>query len=263
MTGEFVIGIDLAAEPAKTALARIQWAPSGAVVRDLVVGIDDDTALSELTSVEKAGIDSPLGWPDSFTTFVTQHRAGSVANPGYAQDKHGRRQVLWRLTDEVVRVRTGLVPLSVAADRIAHVALRCAVLQARLAEAGRPVDRTGAGALVEVYPAGSLRAWGLPYRRYKGTAGAAALNTAVSKLLDKAPWLDLGEFEKRCRTRDDAFDAVIAALTARAAAMGSTLRPEPEQLDQARAEGWIAVPTSPLQLLEPHAIAHQLALSDE
>ena len=252
MTDVFTLGIDLAAEPAKTALARVQWTRSGALVRDLVVGVDDDALLGQLATAEKAGIDCPLGWPHAFTTFITQHQSGTIADPACAKDKHGRRHLLWRLTDEVVRARTGLVPLSVAADRIAHVTLRCAVLQARLSAAGHPVDRTGVGVVVEVYPAGSLRAWGLPYRRYKGPTGTAALHVAVDELLSQAPWLDLGEFEKHCRTRDDAFDAVIAALTARATAMGLTLRPASEELDQARTEGWIALPTSPLHALSPH-----------
>jgi hypothetical protein len=38
-------------------------------------------------------------------------------------------------------------------ERIAHVALRCAVLLAKLDAAGQPVDCTGACAVVEVYPA--------------------------------------------------------------------------------------------------------------
>ena len=61
-----------------------------------------------------------------------------------------------RRTDAVVHDKLRLVPLSVSADRIAHVALRCAVLLAKLDAAGKPVDRTGAGTVLEVYPAASL-----------------------------------------------------------------------------------------------------------
>lgn len=76
-----------------------------------------------------------------------------------------RRQLAFRRTDEPVRAATGLVPLSVAADRIAHPAMRCAGLLARLALEGQPVDRSGSGVVVEVYPAASLKQWGLPHRR--------------------------------------------------------------------------------------------------
>lgn len=66
-----------------------------------------------------------------------------------------------RRTDAFVHDKLRITPLSVSADKIAHVALRCAVLLARLDAAGRPVDRSGAGPVVEVYPAASLRSWGL------------------------------------------------------------------------------------------------------
>ena len=64
-----------------------------------------------------------------------------------------------RRTDTVVHDKLRLMPLSVSADRIAHVALRCAVLLAKLDAAGRPVDRSGGGTVVEVYPAASLLGW--------------------------------------------------------------------------------------------------------
>ena len=49
-----------------------------------------------------------------------------------------------------------------------------------------------------------------------------------------------------CRRSDHALDAVIAALNARAAALGLTATPGAEQLDAARTEGWIALPTGNL-----------------
>lgn len=242
------VGIDLAAEASKTALAGIKWSATAAVVRQLDVGVDDDTLLRELSTADKADIDCLLGWPIAFAAFVAQHHDGAITDTTLTRDKEGRRQLLWRRTDEDVRERTGLIPLSVAADRIAHVAVRCAMLQAHLAAAGHPVDRTGAGTLVEVYPAGSLRAWGLPYRRYKATP---ALGASVDALLALAPWLNLGNFEAQCRVSDDAFDAVIAALTARAAALRLTTPPPPQYPDHARLEGWIVLPTGALSELSP------------
>ena len=51
-----------------------------------------------------------------------------------------------------MRERTGLTPLSVAADRIGLTAMRAAGTLSRLAAEGRPVDRAGNGIVVEVYP---------------------------------------------------------------------------------------------------------------
>jgi Protein of unknown function (DUF429) len=116
------------------------------------------------------------------------------------------------------RARTGLIPLSVAADRISHAAMRCAGLLAQLASQGQPVDRTGTGVVAEVYPAASLKQWELPYSGYKRPRDAPGLTALTDDLLASAPSLDLGEPDTLCRTSYHALDAVIAALTARAAA---------------------------------------------
>ena len=52
-------------------------------------------------------------------------------------------------------------------------------------------------------------------------------------------WLEVGdEYLKKV----DALDALIASLTARAAAQGSTMPPQRGQLVAARREGWIHLP---------------------
>src|SRR5712691_13071857 len=75
-----------------------------------------------------------------------------------------------------------LTPLSVSADRIGHVAMRCACLLALFAQQGHDVDRGGSGKIVEVYPAASLKAWGLPYRGYKRPEDTQALGKLVDEL---------------------------------------------------------------------------------
>jgi hypothetical protein len=44
------------------------------------------------------------------------------------------------------------------------------------------------------------------------------------------------------RRSHDIFDAVIAAMTARAAALGQTIPPAGDDLAAATAEGWIVIP---------------------
>jgi predicted nuclease with RNAse H fold len=236
-------GVDLAAEPEGTAVAVLTWTPAGAEVTALVCPAGDDAVIAAVRGTVKTGIDCPLGWPEAFVAFVGAHRAGSVPVPGVPADRAWRRGLAWRHTDEVVRARTGLVPLSVSADRIGHTALRCAVLQAALAAEGVDVDRTGAGAIAEVYPAASLKIWGLPWRGYKTARNRQALGEVVDGLLAAAPWLRLGEHEALCRRSDHALDALVAALAARAVAVG---RATVADRDEARSEGWIALPTGPL-----------------
>ena len=102
---------------------------------------------------------------------------------------------------------------------------------------------------MEVYPAASLKVWGLPWRGYKTTKNQAALGIVVDQLKQAAPWLELGGHEELCRHSDHALDAVVAALTARAAVRDQVCRPDERELPAARTEGWIAIPTAALAAL--------------
>ena len=232
--------------PERTALASIEWTGQRAVIREIVCPAGDGVILEAMGRAGKTGIDCPLGWPDAFVDFVAAHRSGHVTLPRDGTGTRWRRELTMRRTDEFVRDKLHLVPLSVSADRIAHVALRCAVLLAKLDASGRPVDRTGAGAVVEVYPAASLRGWGLRHRGYKQPRTPDVLAAAADDLLAAAPWLDCGPHEETIRRSHDAFDAVIAALTARAASRGQTCPPGEDDLAAAATEGWIAIPDSPI-----------------
>jgi predicted nuclease with RNAse H fold len=228
------LGVDLAAADERTAMATVEWRGGRAVVRELVRGVEDARIVAAVEGVDKAGIDCPLGWPDAFVSFVAEHQRGRVVAPV------ARRELAYRVTDLVLRERPGPNPLSVSADLIAHVAFRCAGILGRLGE----VDRAGDGVVVEVYPAAALHRWGLPHSGYKKVGGSL-----VDQLVAAAPWLELGDHEGLCRSSHDAFDAVVAALVARAAAVGRTLGPDARQRAAARTEGWIAVPTCDLDAL--------------
>jgi predicted nuclease with RNAse H fold len=238
------VGIDLAAEPDHTAVAHISWHDSKAIVTCLVTRADDDAVLDSILGAEKAGIDCPLGWPDAFVRFVAEHQDGHLVPPAGGTGRIWRQTFTKRVTDLEVQQQIKLVPLSVSADRIAHVALRCAGMMAQLAALGQPVDRTGDGIVVEVYPAASRHRWGLPHRGYKNAASPQLLGELIDRLKAQAGWLELGrDNEELCRSSHDATDALIAALTARAAMQRLTSPPAAgRQQAAAQTEGWIAVP---------------------
>jgi hypothetical protein len=65
----------------------------------------------------------------------------------------------------------------------------------------------------------------------------------VDDITARAPWLSLAEFRDFLVDSCDAFDSVIASLAARAAAIQAATLPTGDDMDVARVEGWIAIPT--------------------
>jgi Protein of unknown function (DUF429) len=172
------VGVDLAAEPVNTAVARIRGAAGGAQVQALAVGADDVLLAEEIAAADKAGIDCPLVWPRRFVEFLAQHQAGQFVTPVDVAGKDWRRRLALRETDLVTRDLTRLVPLSVATDRIGLAAMRCAGLLVQLTADARPVDRTGTGSAY----AFAIGASGGIFR----TATPAAVNTASKAALNLA-----------------------------------------------------------------------------
>jgi predicted nuclease with RNAse H fold len=240
------VGIDLAAEPAKTAVAVIDWSPGAAVVRSVALKQTDDDIADLVEHAHKVGIDCPLGWPEPFIEFLSAQRDGAQLKP---HDLEGRRLLTYRETDRAVVAGGGPRPLSVAADRIGHAALRAAGLLGQLGRERR-VDRAGGGLVVEVYPAAALRHWGLNHTKYKGGEAKAERKKLIKELTSKLTALDFGDTKAACVDSDDALDAVVCALIARAAALGEATRPDQEQAKLAATEGWIAVPTCELAALD-------------
>ena len=241
-------GVDLAAENKGTALAVIDWSGARATLAELRLGVGDGPIAEAATTVDKLGIDCAFGWPDEFVSFVVGHSDHeSVDGLEVDGGMDWRRTLAYRETDREVRAKTGRWPLSVSTDRLGLTAMRCAGLLGRIQARGVEVDRSGAGVVVEIYPGASLRLWGFDTTGYR--VGAPARELLLAQILDAAPWLDLqGSADLMVRS-GDAFDAVIAALASRSAALGHYDAPAPEQLARARREGWTALPTAPLSAL--------------
>ncbi|MDT2008646.1 DUF429 domain-containing protein [Rhodococcus opacus] len=244
------VGVDLAAEPKKTALAVIDWTDGVARVESVRLGVGNDVVVEAVLASGRTGIDAPFGWPDAFVRMVSEHHAGRLPATNDLANRDGRRPLTKRRTDLVVQAATGISPLSVSADLIAHVALRCAGLLAELGERGVDVGRVD-GRVVEVYPAAALRIWGLVSRGYKSAQNRVTLGELVDALLAAADWLDLGAFQTICRESDDALDAVLAAVIARAAAVGCTALPDGDDRETGEREGWIHLPEGALESLRP------------
>src|SRR6266545_340401 len=96
------VGVDLAAEPARTAVAVIDWAAGGAAPRDLIPGAGDDVIVDAISTADKAGIDYPLGWPEAFIAFLSAQRAGQLVVPHVIVGQDWRRRLAYRVTERLV-----------------------------------------------------------------------------------------------------------------------------------------------------------------
>jgi predicted nuclease with RNAse H fold len=225
------LGVDLASSAARTATCVVEWADCSACIRQLVVGADDDAIVSLATDVDAVGIDAPFGWPAPFVELVS----GKTQQEAWTSKR--RDELRFRATDHHVHRETGRWPLSVSSDLIGVVAMRCHGLRERL----RLVDPAAWERTMEVYPAAALRRWGLVDGSYKGKDRLAGLGQLVDRMLATAPWLDLrGEQQALLRRSDDAFDALVGSLVARAAKVG--LADAPSEDPVALSEGWIVLP---------------------
>jgi predicted nuclease with RNAse H fold len=249
------VGIDLAAEAARSAVAAIRWGETDAAIEQLALGATDRVLVEAARPADKVGIDCPLGWPVAFVDFVQRHVRGDI-RPGEGRDIEARRPLAYRRTDLAVARAGGPIPLSVSSDRIGRAAMRAAGLLSALAMPGDTKDRSGRARVVEVYPAAALRRWGYESRRYKGGLNTETRRTLVDRFFDAtSPWLVISsEHRAACVKSDDVFDAVVAALNARAATLpGAVSAPEPHEISEAIIEGWIAVPVGELADLDPGA----------
>ncbi len=228
------LGIDLASMPKDTAACLVRWERGRAVAEALRVGCSDTDLDALIREADVVGIDAPFGWPDTFRAAVADWTATA-----WTEDAALRTRLRLRLTDRRVHEQLKLMPLSVSTDRIALPAMRAMALLRRHGV----TDRSGDGRFFEVYPAGSLKAWGLPHRGYKGSGKPErARRTATLRRLRAAlPWL---KFPAACAATDHCLDALLATLTARCCATGRTAGPTAAERATGAREGWIHLPTA-------------------
>ncbi|MFT3829387.1 MAG: DUF429 domain-containing protein [Opitutaceae bacterium] len=228
------LGIDLASMPKDTAACLVRWECDRAVAAAPRLGCTDADLDALIREADVIGIDAPFGWPDAFRAAVADWTAAE-----WTSDDALRTNLRLRLTDRLIHERHGLMPLSVSTDRIALPAMRAMALQRR----HDVTDRSGDGRFFEVYPAGSLKIWKHPHRGYKGLLpdNRDERLAALQQLRTALPWL---EIPSDCTSSDHAFDALVAALTARCCATGQTLAPSSAERAIAAREGWIHLPTA-------------------
>lgn len=228
------LGVDLASQPKNTSVAVLD----GTTLVHLASQADDDTIVELAADCDATGIDAPFGWPDAFVDVVTAHHRGDSPATATPQELQLRR------TDLVVAELTGKRPLSVSTDRIGVVALRAICILERLAGTG--VGRDGSAGVFETYPGGAVAAWALVDRSYKRTDSGPERRKIVDALADH---LELGVHAEQMIESDDDLDAVLCAAIAGLAVAGDTHTPAEADEARAKREGWIHIPSGPVESL--------------
>ena len=248
-----VLGVDLAAQAKATGAVLIAGGPSAWSASEVSGPLDDDALVDVVSTVDVVGVDSPLGWPVAFVDAVAAH---SVFRPW--PGGVDRSTLTHRDTDRVIRLYGIRAALSVSADKLGSVAMRCALLQRRWAEEvwGAPGARDGSDRLVETYPAAALASWRIECRGYKDRSDPIAASVVRRRIVAEletalASWLDLQPVGEACVQSDHVLDALLSALVAIAAKTSSTHPPADHQRDAALREGWIHVPSRSISALRP------------
>jgi predicted nuclease with RNAse H fold len=221
------LGIDLSSSREGTAAAVIEWNKSHMVVHVPALRCDDDQLDELIDRADVVGIDAPFGWPKAFVEAVAGWREISWSS-------ENRRRLQFRPTDLFVRDMLGIWPLSVSTDRIALPAMRANALLTR----HEVEDRSGDGKFYEVYPAATLKCWGLPHRGYK-LLDPNCQNIRLGILRELRAKLQFLDIPNEYASTSDVLDALIACLTARLAFQKQTVDPQGEHV---RSEGWIHFP---------------------
>lgn len=232
-------GLDLSTKPKKCAAVAIRWDAGLPEVVDVRTPLAPEAIVSLIASEDaQFAVDVPFGWPDAFVEFIAAHRDHGRVPP--RDRERWRKETLARRAGDQRLQEYGALPLPASFDRLGKTAVMWSAIEYDLRKRGLDVDRSGVtGRVCETYPTAALVAWSLPKRK------------PTLALIEQAfPFLTIGQDWRKPLSTDDACDALVCALTARAKVLGLTV--VPDDVDQARREGWIHITDQdPRALLDP------------
>lgn len=244
-----IVGLDAASDPRKFGYATgffrdgsVEISSSGCLgtvegqrdqlcrVVDWILGVDPKHRIL-------LAIDAPLGWPSALSDALKHHVAGQHVTAS-------KEMTFRRLTERNLRQAEfgGHAPLEVAADRIAratHEALSVLDEIRTMTGLSFPLAWTtgfSGNAVIEVYPAASLKANGLPWSRYKKREQGEQRNEIAARLVEIVRGLEV-----LCDGSADIFDAGLCLLAAADFLSGKSRPPPESDFETAVGEGWIWV----------------------
>lgn len=237
-----LIGLDAASDFKKFGYSLGQYQAGRVTINraGLVSTTDEPNALIHvlaptLREVDNAliAIDAPLGWPAAMSLELSTHRAGEPL----ASEKN---EMFRRATDRHVKDLLNKTSLDVGADKIARAAHTALMALACLrAESGLAIplawntEIRGVMA-IEVYPAGTLRARGLPDSKYKKPEELKVRQEIALGLEN-----EIAGLKQFIDGPSDVFDACLCMVAAKDFLEG--VASTPTNFELALQEGWIWV----------------------
>lgn len=245
-----IIGIDCATQATKVGLARGVLQDGETRIEEVTRGSEVDSIVGALKEWAEHGqltllaLDAPLGWPATMAKALREHRAGEPLAPDLKPDELFRRQ-----TDLMVEELLQRRPLEVGANliaRTAHVALDLlGALRREMDEAiflpWEPPQAPGTWA-IEVYPAGTLVAYGKDPSSYKKPTEKEHADKRVRLVDFLGERVDLQCGREAMEANADLLDAALCVVAGVDFLQGKAVGP-PDDLDRhdLRKEGWIWV----------------------
>lgn len=239
-----IVGIDWSADSRKVGLALASVTDSKTRLLQVRVGKEKPSIAETVESlIPKSGttllaIDAPLGWPTAMGRSLICHQAGqSLPEPPDL--------MFHRLTDMVVKKEIGKTPLEVGANLIARTAHSALRLLGKLREiTQQPIPLAWSPriesrlAAIEVYPAATLMAHGIPSSGYKSSQSKSNREKIISSI---RKYIELENHDSTLLERHDALDATICVVAALDFLAGESIEPRDTDMKRARKEGWIWV----------------------
>jgi hypothetical protein len=240
-----IIGIDCATLAAKTGLTFAEYINGRLEVRECTIGGRGIPIAQQVvrwlkpTTTALLALDSPLGWPALLGTTLADHEAGI---PIHAESN----ELFRRHTDGVVRAKLGKSPLEVGADRIARTAIAALSLLADLGNLlGTRITLAWEARLdegiraIEVYPAGTLRAYQLVGFVPSSGDTEQDKRSLVAKMR-KNGRVRFDQGKTKAIDNEHVLDSVLCALAATDFIQKHVIFPGADkEKELARKEGWI------------------------
>ena len=241
-----IIGLDAASQYGKFGWAVGRPTSSGCAIDKTGILGSETEAAEGIEGLAKwlrtrshvlVAVDAPLGWPAVMGRTLATHAAGRPLDST-------KDELFHRRTDDAIRDRFKKRPLEVGADKIArasHQALT--VLKELRLRSGQEIPlawnpRFSGAAAIEVYPAATLIARGLPAGGYKDKKLGFSARVALAERLKGQM---SGVNAVRALESEHKFDACLCVLAAADFLAGDCVQPQPDALPIAKKEGWIWV----------------------